>query len=148
MPSFRKAEFGDVIFIARLLREFYQKQGDVYGIAWNHADAIGMIDDVVRRGVCIIGDTSCGGALLTPFPYNSKALIANVAFWYFVKPREIKIFEALIGCCLIAGATHVNPSSHFPDNRIGRFYRKMGIQPTETQYLAPIEQVIKGCKVS
>jgi N-acetylglutamate synthase-like GNAT family acetyltransferase len=136
-PSiYRKATRSDVVAIAKLLREFYSRVGEVYKIPYDHASMIVTVDDVVDRGVCIVGPTSCAGAIFYPFPSNSECLVAHVLFWYFQKRREIGIFLEILKLCKEQGATHINVASHFPKNTIGRFYKKCGLKPVETQYMA------------
>jgi hypothetical protein len=141
--EFRKAELADVEFIAGLLSEFYAKSGEVYQIPWDEPSAVQTIENVIRDGVCIVGPSSCAGAMIAPFPFNVKANIASVVFWYFRTPRESSIFDAFAGCCQVAGATHYNPSSHFPMNTIERFYLKRGLEPTEVQYLVSFDSYCK-----
>lgn len=132
---YRKAKPEDVVFIARLLREFYTKV-DAYGIPYDHASMIVTVDDMVDRGICLVGPTSCAGAFVTPFPSNSNYTVAHILFWYFQKKREIGIFLELLKQCKEQGVTHVSCSSHFPKNTIGRFYKKCGLKPVEIQYMA------------
>jgi hypothetical protein len=141
MP-FRRATGDDVPIIARMLRGFYAKSGGIYDIPWDHDSAINTVNDVVRRGICVVGSDCCAGAMLSPFPYNSRAILGSVVFWHFKRPRDIQIFDALVGCCKLAGATHINPSSHFPINTIGRFYEKRGLIPVETQFLGAVDILI------
>lgn len=137
-PTYRLATLHDVVPIARLLREFYHREGDIYGISYDHESTVATVDEVVNHGICLVGPTSCAGALIRPFPYNHQAHIALIPFWYFRNRREIGIFQVLLKACVAAGATHINVASHYPHNIIGRFYRKCGIQPVEVQYLAAI----------
>lgn len=137
---FRKATPEDVIFISRLLREFYAKEGiGAYGIPFDYQSTVVTVDDIVRRGVCLVGPASCAGALISTCPFNANAQIAMVVFWYFQKKHEIAIFKELCIECKNQGATHINPASHFPTNSIGRFYRKCGLKAAETQYLGLLQ---------
>jgi len=132
--EFRPAVASDLLKIGRLVREFYHKVGGVYGIEYSHDDAMNLISGLIARGICLVGPTSCAGALVMPFPYNNKAQVAYVAFWYFQESREIRIFEELLRRCAAAGATHVSAASHFPHNRIARWYLKLGLHPVEGQF--------------
>lgn len=133
LPPFRQAKLSDGPFIYRLLREFYAKQGGVYDIPMDAESAADTIHQVISTGICLVGNHSCAGALLSPFPFNRHEIIAQVIFWYFTSPREIQIFKQLAVASKIAGATHINASSHFPDNRIMRYYERIGLRPVETQ---------------
>ena len=95
---FRRADIQDVVFIARLLREFYSRVGHIYRIPFNYESTLSTVDEVVRRGVCLVGPTSCAGATISAFPWNNEAEIACVVFWYFQDKHEIKIFECADGC--------------------------------------------------
>jgi hypothetical protein len=133
-PQYRKAELRDVVQITRWLRQFYS-QASPYNIPFDYESAIASVEDTVNRGVVLIGSSSCAGALLTDFPFNNRARIAYILFWYFRSAREITILNALCDACRTAGATHVNVSSLFPHNRVGRFYEKRGFKAVETQWL-------------
>ena len=125
-----------------MLHRFYQKSGSIFGIQWDHGSVLETIGETIHRGVCIIGDHSCAGALFAPFPYNRKFCIASVVFWYFTKPREMEIFHALAQACHEIGCTHINPSSLWPSNTIGRYYRKHGLREAETQWLGEIACIL------
>lgn len=132
------ANLSDASFIYRLLREFYAKQGGIYRIPMDTESAAETVGDVITRGICLVGPSSCAGALFAPFPFNKEAVIAQVIFWYFQKHQEIKIFEALLTACKVAGATHINAASHFPENTIGKRYLKLGLQAIEKQYMSAL----------
>lgn len=104
------------------------------------------IQDIIDRGILLVGDTSCAGAIISAFPFNNQASIAWVVFWYFRNKREIGIFKELIEQCRQAGATHINTSSHFPNNTVGRFYHKCGLASCEIQYLAPLYAHKTACE--
>lgn len=135
-PIFRRATPADIPFILDLLREFYDKAGDIYQIEFDAPSTIQTIGNVLARGICLVGPSSCAGAIIGRFPYNHAALIAHVPFWYFTKPSGIHIFDALMVECKAAGATHINPSSLYPDNRIARFYSKKGFRSCEIQSIS------------
>lgn len=128
---FRRATAQDVRAIYRMGRRFYDKHGAIYGIALDFDSFLNTIEAVVQHGVCVVGNRSCAGAIIAPFPFNHRALVASVVFWCFETPREIRVFEALMEHCKADGATHISGASHFPNNRIGRYYRKLGLQETE-----------------
>lgn len=121
-----------------MLRQFYAKSGDIYQIPWDHSSALDTITDVIARGVCLVGERSCAGALLLPFPYNRSVTVAHVVFWHFTRPRELRIFDTLAAACREAGCTHINPSSLWPNEVIGRYYQRRGLRQAETQWLGEI----------
>jgi hypothetical protein len=137
-PPFRHAEASDIAFISRLLREFYQKQCDIYQIPFDYPSTVLTVGRSMIHGVCLVGPSSCAGAILGPFPFNHHAIVAMVPFWYFRRPKEIEILAVLISECRAMGATHINVASHFPKNTISRYYSKRGIIPCETQHLGKI----------
>jgi len=142
MTQFRPAAFDDIPFITNLLAEFYAKQGTAsYGIPFDAQSTLLTVERVVRHGICLVGPTSCAGAMLMPFPYNHNVVTAHVMFWYFKRAREIKIFETLIACCLKARATHVSASSHSPRHIIGRLYEKWELRPVEGLHMGPLINV-------
>lgn len=143
-PPYRLATLEDVVFIARLIKEFYGKMEDSYKIPYDHESTLITIDETIRRGVCLVGPTSCAGAFINLFPFNCNYAVANVDFWYFRNPREIEIFYALCQECRARGATHISASSHFPKHVIGRFYEKLGMFPAETVYLGDLENCCKA----
>lgn len=142
-PPYRPATFNDAVFIARLLREFYSKAGRSYGIAYDHETTLLVVEDVIRRGVCIVGPTSCAGAMIEPFVNNCNHTLAVVRFWYFQRPREITIFEELMRVCRAFGATEITGASHPPDHVIGRYYHKLGMSEAETVYIGKMENCCK-----
>lgn len=132
---FRPARPDDLPFILELLRSFYGKAGGIYdGIPFHGPSAILTIGDVMARGVCLVGPSSCAGAVIGLFPWNHKARIARVVFWYFKSARGLAILDALAAACKAAGATHINTASQFPKNTIGRFYLRNGFTACETQF--------------
>ncbi len=135
---FRLANLSDSARIAGMLRAFYAKSGGIYGIPWDHVSAMETIWQTMERGACVVGDHSCAGAIIGDYPYNHSAKIAHVIYWYFTTPRELKIFEALARACGDLGATHINPSSHWPQNTIGRYYQKHGLKAAETNWIGEI----------
>lgn len=143
-PKFRRASCDDIIFIARLLREFYRKAGEVYGIPYDHESTLQFAEYCVTNQVTIVGPSSCAAAVLCPFPSNKDAVIAQVLFWYFHRPREVTIFEALARECQDAGATHINASSHYPDNKAAGFYVRAGMGLAEIQCVGPINKVLQS----
>jgi len=135
-PLFRRATLEDTLTIGHMLKRFYAKCGHAaYGIPYDHYSALNTITLVIHRGVCIIGHASCAGALLDPFPFNSRALIAQVVFWYFEKPREICVFDQLYVECQKTGATHINAAALAPKQTGKRFYVARGMKLAECHYL-------------
>lgn len=140
MSQFRPATLHDGLFIGRLLKEFYAEKGvSAYGIPYDHASTLRTVQGVIQHGICLVGPSSCAGALLIPFPYNGDVIIAHVAFWYFKNAREMEIFELLMQHCAAAGASHINAASHYPENRIGRHYDKFGLNASESTWLGRID---------
>lgn len=132
---FRPAVISDAPKILDLLREFYGKQGAIYGIPFCDVTSAITIQHVIRKGICLVGPTSVAGATIQPFPYNDAAQIAHVHFWYFKRAREMRIFETLLTACREAGATHVAAVSHPPNHVIGRHYRKFLLSPCELKHI-------------
>lgn len=135
---FRPAQSSDVLFMLNLVRDGYKKNCSVYGIKFDGPSTLLTIANALTRGLCLVGPSSCAGAIITPFPYNHNAQVATVLFWCFKSSREIAIFGELLKHCRDAGATHISASSHFPDNSIGRFYAKNGLHNCEIQSIRPI----------
>jgi hypothetical protein len=142
-PQYRLASLEDVIFIGRLVKEFYAKRESIYKIPYDHETMLITIDELVRRGVVVVGPTSCAGASIDLFPSNCNYVVASVKFWYFQRPREIGIFTALCDECIRRGATKIDASAHAPDNTIGRYYEKIGMHACETVYLGDLENCCK-----
>ena len=132
---FRHAEVSDIPFIVDLLREFYRKQGKIYGIPFDAPSCIYTVTEILSRGICLVGPSSVAAAMIVPGQFNHSVRFAHVPFWYFRSPREIRILDALIEVCRKAGATHLNVASHYPENRIGRYYEKKGLHPVESLFL-------------
>jgi len=140
LQQFRPATADDVPFILELLREFYRKAGaELYKIPFDGPSAIQTIAKTIAHGVCLVGPSSAAGALLCPFPWNRRAIVAQVVFWKFKSHREITIFEALMDACKQAGADYVNATSLFPDHAILRKYQKLGLSPCEIQCLGQLK---------
>jgi len=132
---FRPAIIPDAPHILELLREFYARQGCVYGIEFDAVSTEVTVLQVIRQGICLVGPTSVAGATIQPFPYNDAAQIAHVHFWYFKRARELRILEALMRACQLAGATHFAAVSHPPNHVIGRHYRKFLLSPCELKHI-------------
>ena len=139
--SIRPATPEDSVKIAQLLRAFYDQSGGIYGIPYDHASTIRTVLDVIVRGVCLVGHSSCAGAIIAPFPYNVSARVAQVAFWYFVDRKEICIFDQLYEACKQAGATHINATALPPKQTGKRFYQVRGMELAEFQYLGPLTKL-------
>ena len=142
-PQYRRANFEDVVFVTRLVKEFYAKREQIYGINYDHESMLITVDETIRRGICILGPNSCAGARLALFPSNCNVVMASVLFWYFRAHREMTIFQALARECLKEGATHIDASSHWPGNTIGRLYEKLGMHAAELQYVGTLENCCK-----
>lgn len=138
-PHFRPANLNDAVFIARLIREFDAKHDGIYNIPLDYASTLLLADDVIRRGVCIVGENSCAGAYLTPFPFNNKVIVAYIVFWCFQAAREITIFNALSAACKERGADYISGASPLPNNAMGKYYRRHGMENMETHYIGNIE---------
>lgn len=136
-PQFRRAVPADIPVLLELLREFYRRaDGErIYGIGFDGCSTILTISNVLARGLCLIGPTSCAGAIFWPFPWNHMALVAHVQFWYFKRAREIAIFEALADACKAAGATHIWASSHAPKHTVARWYARKGLSECESEHI-------------
>lgn len=138
---FRHATFDDIPRVTMLLEEFYARHEYRYGVRFNSSSAVVTVERMIRHGVCLVGPSSCAGAMIADFPYNFEAKVANVMFWYFRRPREIKIFEALLAACRRAGAMYISASSHAPSHAIGRLYQRWGMQPVEGLHMGPLINV-------
>ena len=144
-PQFRRANFSDRDFICRMIVERSRAHHieEPYGILYDQQTAVCTVSDVIKKGVALVGPNSCAGAMLGAFPWNREAVIAQVLFYHFSKAREMGILVELARLCEWAGATHMNCSSHFPGNVIGRYYQRIGLKPVETQWLAPLNNICK-----
>ncbi len=139
--SFRTATAEDSIFIAQLLRRFYNEAGKAYGISYDHASCIHTVLDVIVRGICLVGSASCAGALIMPFPFNFSARIAQVIFWKFEKNRELAIFDQLFDACKKSGATHISATALPPRQTGKRFYQCRGMHLAEFEYIGSIAEL-------
>lgn len=124
--------------MAGLMRRFASNHGKVYGVPFDYPSAVLWIERVLKIGLCLVGPSSCAGAVLCPFSWNQKVVKANVEFWYFVSAREITILDSLLVDCWAHGATHAGVSSHHPANTIGRRYEGSGLLAVETYHIGPI----------
>lgn len=138
-PEFQRATFDDVPEIARLSRKFYGERCGIYGIPYDHASTLALIDRVVRHGICLVGRACAAGAYLEKFPPNQAFVVATIHFWHFQGHRGLRIFHALAEECRTAGATHLMAASQFPTNTISRFYCDHGLHPAETMHIGLIE---------
>lgn len=123
-----------------MLAKFYAKSGGIYGIPFDHDSALNMVTKTILEGICVIGDYSCAGAMLCDFPFNYNAVIAHVLFWRFTKGRDVAVLSELAIRCRDNGATHINVSSLWPANTIGRVYRNIGLREIETQWLGELKK--------
>ncbi len=135
---FRPAQSSDVLFMLNLVRDAYKKNCSVYGIKFDGPSTLLTIANALTRGLCLVGPSSCAGAIITPFPYNHNAQVATVLFWCFKSSRELAIFGELLKHCRDAGATHISASSHFPDNNLKKHYARFSLQPVETQVIGKL----------
>ena len=133
-PKFRPAVSSDIPFILDLVREFYARDGGIYGVEFDDASARKVIEAIISKGICIVGPTSVAGAIISPFPWNHCEKVAQVMVWYFRRPAEIVIFEELKRAVKVAGATHINASAVLPRHSIERFYAKNGLHPAEIRF--------------
>lgn len=138
MRTFRRATADDVEFVLELLREFHGKAGGIYGVPFHGPSEILRIARVLADGICLVGPSSCAGALIEPFPSNHKARVAQVHFWYFRHAREIRIFEALMTACRELGATHIAAYTQADRPTIGRWYERFSLKPAEVCYMAEL----------
>lgn len=138
--EFRRAQLSDLVAVAQMLRRFYQKHGQAYGIPYDHASTIGTALQVVTRGICLVGDRCCAGAVPCPFPFNNNYIIAQVVFWYFEHRRDITIFDALMREMRKAGVTHINAAALPPGTTGKRFYQARGMTLVETHFMGPVTE--------
>jgi hypothetical protein len=133
--TFRLATPDDTLFIAALLRRFYKKSGQIYGIPYSHESCILSVEDTINRGVVMIGEHSCAGALIVPFPFNFNIRVAQVFFWFYEMDREIVVFDALLQECAKRGAAMVNAASLGPNHPGKRFYARRAMALVEAHHL-------------
>ena len=140
-PKFRKAELDDLDGIVDLLCDLEVKAWSAYGI---HADGHSLVEMAmrsIRHGICLVGDGAVAGGFVVKFPANQHVLIGNVLFWNFTTPSGLGVLKAITEEFKALGAAYVSVTSHFPDNRIGDFYCKTGLQRVETNWLAKIDDM-------
>lgn len=135
---FRLASLADVPHILFMLRTAYKTQGSIYDIPFDRDSAANWLSGLIEEHICLVGPASCLGGRIGPFPFNDKVVIAQIAFWKFTTPREIKIFKAFLHVAKHLGATHFNASSQFPENRTLRYYKKHGAREMEIQCMGAI----------
>lgn len=133
--TIRRAQPDDVVRIAQMLRRFYATHGKVYDIPYDHGSCMETVLKCIDEGVTFTGSGSCAGALIIPFPFNHKARVATVVFWYAENRRELYIFDLLLAACREAGATHINASTLSPHHTGKRFYAVRGMALAEHQYI-------------
>lgn len=134
------------MFIASLLREFYTKAGGPYQIRFDYPSALEFVQGVIAKGYCLVGPTSCAGAVFVPFPFNRQAVLARVEFWYFKRPREITIFDTLREACRWLGATHIGAASHYPENTVGRVYDRRNMLPIESYHMGELTKTVASIR--
>lgn len=134
VASFRTSTLADIPFITGLLCEFYAKAGGIYRIPFCEMSARLWVQAVMERGVCLVGPSSCAGALLIPFQLNNQVTAAYVEFWCFRQAREIGIFDALKQACCDAGAQRLFVSAQVQTPAIRRYYLKKGLQQCAAQF--------------
>jgi hypothetical protein len=122
-----------------LLRDFYATKEQLYGIKFDVGSCVETVNKAILHSICLVGPTSCASASIEAFPFNYDEQVASVQWWYFKRPREIAIFDALKDEAKKHGATIINPASHPPLNSISRFYVKRHIYPVELQHLGLIK---------
>lgn len=139
--KFRKAELDDLEQIVDLLRDLEAKAWSAYGIQAEGHSLVEMAMRTINHGVCLVGKGAVAGGYLVKFPANQRVLVGNVLFWNFTQPSGLKILEAIAAQFKALGATYLSVTSHYPENRIGDFYCKTGLQRVETNWLAKIDQM-------
>jgi hypothetical protein len=132
---FRLATLKDTLFIAGLLRRFYKRDGQIYNLPYDHESCVQSVENTINRGVVIVGPSSCAGALIAPFEFNFRFLIAQIFFWFFENPRECVIFDALCRECAKRGASMVNAASVGPKHGAKKFYARRGLVFSEAHHL-------------
>lgn len=138
LHRFRKATLEDVDDIIDLIIEINRKVGAVYGIPMDAESVVETVMHVVKRGICVVGPGACAGGMVHPYLWNRDFQMGTVIFWNYNRPSGVHVIEALAREFKQAGATHLTCTSHFPENKAGRIYVRMGSTPCEIQYIAKL----------
>jgi hypothetical protein len=125
----------DLADACEIISVCWHRHGNAYGIKLDAESLVATVSLIIERGICIIGNSGVAGGTIRPFIYNCNALIGNIVFWSFTKPKGVRVFDAICSELKRLGATHINAASHFPHNRTGEFYMSHGFHAAETQYL-------------
>lgn len=128
---FRPATQNDATHIVNLLEKFYAKHQALYQIEFIPKDCENTVRELIEYGVVLVGPNSCAGASIAPFFVNHNVKTAFVWYWAFERPREIRIFQALMAACKEAGATHLTAAAHFPTFTILKHYARLTLRPLE-----------------
>lgn len=134
--QFRPARLDDADLVIDLVADLNRKVGLIYGIRVDVESSIKTIMHVIERGVCVVGQESCAGGFIHPYPWNHEAKVGTILFWNYRKPSGIHVFTAICEKFKSLGATHVSCSSHFPENRAVKFYTRFELIPSEIQFIA------------
>lgn len=136
VSEFRTATPEHATRIAHMLRRFYLRLApECYGIAYDHESMLSTVLECIERGVCLIGERSCAGALFYPFPFNFRVKVGQVVFWYYESMKEIAIFDELDRACREAGADALCVSA-LSNRLIGlHFYAKRGLHLAEGNFM-------------
>lgn len=124
-----------------LLEDLDGKVGERIGIRSDRRSLVETGIRVIKYGVCLVGSHEVAGANIVKFPFNRNAVIGNIMFWNFTRPSGVHIFEAMVKELKKLGVTHITANSHFPENRIGDFYCKLGLRRVEISWLAEINSM-------
>lgn len=119
-----------------MLRRFYGRLGmQCYGIRYDHESTAETVLGCITRGICLVGEHSCAGAMLYPFPYNKKVCVGQIVFWYYEANREMGIFDAIVEACWKSGAQAASVAS-LSARLIGRrFYESRGFHLAEGGFM-------------
>jgi hypothetical protein len=147
--GFRQATQDDLEQVVQSIYDLRSKHPEAYGIDFDEESVVATALHAIRHGVCLIGHGAVAGANFVPFIWNRRVMTANVVFWNFKQscPRGIHIFQALLYELEKRGATHISCTSHYPSNRIGEFYAKMGMNPAEQNFIGEIRIMKSSCTI-
>lgn len=140
---FRPATPDDLEYIVDLGVNLSAKHGDAYRVP---ADALSVAQEVshaIQCGVCLVGNGCAAGGYVKPFIWGHDIKVGMVTFWNFTTPSGVHILGALVDEFAKRGATFISAASHFPHNRVGDLYARMGMWPAETTYVGEIATMKK-----
>lgn len=138
LKRFRPARPDDLDAILDLLVDMNRKIGAVYGIPADAESTIKTVLHIIHRGVCLVGNHACAGGFIYPYPWNEQAKVGLLLFWNYTRPSGVHVFGAMAERFRELGATHLNCASHFPDNRLARWYARFGLRAAEIQHISPL----------